>query len=109
MPVTSDPRADRDSLEVIRGRLDGPDLKYPVEVRLGRGRAAAEVLRVAGEVGCGLIVMGTHGRSGVGRLLLGSVAEAVLRRAECPVMTVRSSLSEPISAPAGTCTGGVMA
>lgn len=36
-----------------------------------------------------LIVMGTHGRTGVTRLLMGSVAEAVLRRADCPVMTVK--------------------
>lgn len=36
-----------------------------------------------------LIVMGTHGRTGVTRLLMGSVAEAVLRRADCPVLTVK--------------------
>jgi nucleotide-binding universal stress UspA family protein len=36
-----------------------------------------------------LIVMGTHGRTGVARLLMGSVAESVVRRAECPVLTLR--------------------
>ena len=37
-----------------------------------------------------MIVMGTHGRTGLGRLLMGSVAEEVLRKATCPVMTVKA-------------------
>jgi len=37
-----------------------------------------------------MIVMGSHGRSGLGRLLMGSVAESVLRRAECPVLIVKT-------------------
>jgi nucleotide-binding universal stress UspA family protein len=41
-----------------------------------------------------LIVMGTHGRSGLDRILLGSVAERVIRLAPCPVLTVRQSDSE---------------
>jgi nucleotide-binding universal stress UspA family protein len=44
---------------------------------------------VADEIRCDLIVLGTHGRTGLGRLLLGSVAEQVRRRANCPVLTVR--------------------
>src|SRR5262249_19612981 len=72
-----DPRADLDSLELIRGRVDGPDLSYPVEIRLAHGDAAPEILRLAEDVGASLIVMGTHGRTGLGRVLLGSVAEAV--------------------------------
>jgi nucleotide-binding universal stress UspA family protein len=40
---------------------------------------------------CDLIVMGTHGRSGLGHLLLGSTAEKVVRLAECPVLTIRGS------------------
>jgi nucleotide-binding universal stress UspA family protein len=44
---------------------------------------------VAAEVGCDLIVLGTHGRTGLGRMLLGSVAEQVVRRAACPVLTVK--------------------
>jgi nucleotide-binding universal stress UspA family protein len=47
---------------------------------------------VAKETGCDLIVMGTHGRTGLGRLLMGSVAETVLRKAPCPVLTVKSQL-----------------
>lgn len=57
--------------------------------RLRQGRPASEILTVARGVNCELIVMGTHGRTGLRRALLGSVAEAVLRHAPCPVLTVR--------------------
>ena len=48
------------------------------------------ILATAHELGADLIVMATHGRSGLPHLLLGSVAEAVVRSASCPVLTVRS-------------------
>lgn len=48
-----------------------------------------EILRYAGHNGIDLIVMGTHGRGGVSHLLLGSIAEKVVRRSPCPVLTVR--------------------
>ena len=48
-----------------------------------------EILRYAAEENVDLIVMGTHGRGGVSHLLLGSIAERVVRRAPCPVLTVR--------------------
>lgn len=55
-----------------------------------KGFSAAEViLEYAAEIEADLLVMGTHGRRGAARLLLGSVAEEVVRRAECPVMTLR--------------------
>jgi nucleotide-binding universal stress UspA family protein len=54
------------------------------------GMAGPEIVRLAKEKGVDLIVMGTHGRSGFDRLLLGSVAEIVVRRAPCPVLTIRS-------------------
>jgi nucleotide-binding universal stress UspA family protein len=57
---------------------------------LHEGSPTEEILRAAQEVHCELIVMGTHGRTGVGRLLMGSVAEAVLRRAPCPVLTIKA-------------------
>ena len=61
-----------------------------VQAQVAVGKPAEAIVRVAHEVGVDLIVMGTHGRTGVRHLLLGSVAEAVIRRARCPVMTVRS-------------------
>ena len=48
-----------------------------------------EILRYAAAKAIDLIVMGTHGRSGVSHILLGSIAEKVVRRAPCPVLTVR--------------------
>ncbi len=68
----------RDALEAARDCVDGPDLKYPVETWFSRGHAPDEIVRVADEIGCDLIVMGTHGRTGLGRLLMGNTAESVL-------------------------------
>jgi nucleotide-binding universal stress UspA family protein len=99
LAVPVDMRAYRDALEAVREILDDPDLKYPVEAQLGQGDAAAEILRMAREVGCDLIVMGTHGRTGLDRLLLGSVAESVLAKAGCPVLVVKNprSVAAPTS------------
>jgi len=90
MVVPVDARLYRDALEEQRRRADGPDLKYPAESRLSRGDAGEEIIRTAREVGCSLIVMGSHGRTGLGRLLVGSVAEYVMPRADCPVLIVKS-------------------
>ena len=61
----------------------------PIEFAIAQGASAAnEILRQAGAMGADLLTIGTHGRSGVDRLLLGSVTEKVLRKAECPVLTV---------------------
>ena len=60
---------------------------------LRQGEPAEEILRAAEERDCDFIVLGTHGRSGLGRVIMGSVAEAVLRRATCPVITMRSGAS----------------
>lgn len=57
--------------------------------RLSIGVPFEEIVRAAEEEGADLIVMGTHGRRGLGRLLLGSVANRVIRMARCPVLTVR--------------------
>lgn len=55
------------------------------------GRPAPSITQEAGNCGADLIVMGTHGRSGFAHLMLGSVAERVLRTAQCPVLTVRDT------------------
>jgi nucleotide-binding universal stress UspA family protein/quercetin dioxygenase-like cupin family protein len=66
-----------------------PDPSVRVEHRVAEGIASKEILRMAQELKCDLIVMGTHGRTGLDRLLTGSVAEEVLRKAVCPVLVVR--------------------
>ncbi len=88
----------RESLEETRKRLDGPDLKYSIETHLSRGDASDEIVRQAEELGCGLIVMGTHGRTGLGKLLMGNVAESVLPRAHCPVLVVKVPHAVPAPA-----------
>jgi nucleotide-binding universal stress UspA family protein len=60
------------------------------EYRLEEGAVAEGIQRVANETKCDVIVLGTHGRSGLGRILLGSVAESVLREARCLVLTVKA-------------------
>ncbi len=59
------------------------------ERALLEGSPAREIVRYATREGCDLICMGTHGRGGLDRLLLGSVAERVVRSSEVPVLTVR--------------------
>ena len=62
----------------------------PVEFRLRGGVPADSILDSAQTLPCDLIVMGTHGRRGISHTISGSVAEAVLRKAHCPVIAVRS-------------------
>lgn len=64
----------------------------PVEYGVRFGSPAGEILAEAREVGADLIAMATHGRAGMPRVLLGSVAEAVLRHSEVAVMLVRHGL-----------------
>ena len=64
------------------------------EVLLKTGDARDTINQTAKELGCDLIVMGTHGRRGLSRALLGSVAETVVRTAPCPVLTVRPQSGE---------------
>lgn len=69
----------------------------PVETTIEKGEPSSEIVEYARDHNCDTIVMGTHGRGGIDRLLLGSVAERVVRAAPIPVMTVpvtRSDRSE---------------
>jgi nucleotide-binding universal stress UspA family protein len=59
---------------------------------LAEGNPATEILRVAKENKCDLIVIGTHGRTGLNRFVLGSVAEDVIRMAPCLVLTMTSEV-----------------
>lgn len=64
-----------------------------VEATVRRGSAWMVIVEAAEKLPADLIVMGTHGRKGMPRLLLGSVAEKVIRSAPCPVLTVRGARS----------------
>lgn len=67
---------DASHLHVVAGGVNAPD-------------TAAELIRLARELACDLIVLGTHGKTGLDRLILGSVAEKTVRMSEIPVLTVR--------------------
>ena len=60
-----------------------------VEEVVAHGDAASEIVRVARERGVDLIVIASHGRTGLGRMLFGSTAESVVRHAPCPVLVVK--------------------
>jgi nucleotide-binding universal stress UspA family protein/quercetin dioxygenase-like cupin family protein len=68
------------------------DPQIRVEHRVAEGDPAEEILRLSQALRCDLVVMGTHGRTGLRRFLTGSVAEEVLRKAVCPVLVVRTPL-----------------
>ena len=88
-PAVGAPPVDRSALEEQLRRLQTPDLGIKLEARVGEGDPVSEILRTAEELQCELIVLGTRGRADASRMLLGSVAEAVARRARCAVVTVR--------------------
>ena len=67
---------------------------HDVEVHVSEGLPTDTICHVADEVHADLIVMGTHARASFSHLLLGSVAERTLRRAPCPVLTVRAPSGE---------------
>jgi universal stress protein A len=91
------PFPDKDRQEELQEqlrRIESPYASVRIERRLLNGDAAREILRIAADTPCELIVMGTHGRTGLSRLLMGSVAEQVSRKAPCPVLTAKTPLLE---------------
>lgn len=94
-----------DVLEHVRAALEevgaGVKLEHQpvIPTRVAEASSAAVgIVTRASEIAADLIVMGTHGRTGMGHAFLGSVAERTLRQAECPVLTIKDD-TEPGSAP----------
>jgi nucleotide-binding universal stress UspA family protein len=105
-PVNGADAVDRDRSDELENDLLNemhkhapPDPSIHVEYRVQEGSPAEVILDVARE--CDLIVMGTHGRGGLSRAIMGSVAEHVLRDAACPVITVRPTVKLPADAVEG--------
>jgi nucleotide-binding universal stress UspA family protein len=99
--ITTPEGIDRE-LQAQLDALQPPEPSIRVERILKQGDAATQILQTAKEISCEVIVMGTHGRTGLGRLLMGSVAEVVCRKAPCPVLTVKepfpeTSRAQPVS------------
>jgi nucleotide-binding universal stress UspA family protein len=79
----------REQIDVYRAEHGEPSVKE-VAVHRATGTPAREIARVAAALNAGLIVVGTHGRRGLKRAVLGSVAETLVRIAGCPVLVMRS-------------------
>ncbi|MEK7485455.1 MAG: universal stress protein, partial [Planctomycetota bacterium] len=62
-----------------------------IKTRIENGTHYEQILKLANEWGADLIVMGTHGRTGIAHAVMGSVAEKIVRHASCPVLTIKST------------------
>ena len=78
--------------DLVRTHLTDPG---SATVKVTVGKPAEEILQVARDEAVDLIVMGTHGRTGLRHVLLGSIAETVVRTAPCPVFTVKAMVHGP--------------
>jgi universal stress protein A len=97
-PVAQFETAAHQRLDTLVSPSDIERLRPEYAVRIGT--PAEEIVRYASERDIDLIIMGTHGRSGVAHLLLGSVAEHVVRAAPCPVLLVRHRKTVAVKADA---------
>jgi universal stress protein A len=79
----------RSKLAAVAATVEQSRVPATSEVR--SGAPAAEIIQAAVDYGADLIIMATHGRSGLSHLVLGSVAEQVIRHARCPVLAVRDN------------------
>ena len=82
------PDIEERALAQMRGLVDGSDVSATFEAR--PGSAANGIVEYAAERGSGLVVMGTHGLTGLDHFIMGSTTERVLRKAPCPVFSVKS-------------------
>jgi nucleotide-binding universal stress UspA family protein len=73
--------------------------QYTVELRVLVGQPFERILETAAQEHVALIVLGTHGRTGLVHLMMGSVAERVVRLAPCPVLTVKISPADTQAVP----------
>ena len=85
---------DLEHLKELLSKVKPKDLQLDYEQHMVTGEPADAIARFANENDVDIIVMGTHGRTGLLRLLMGSVAEAVVRRSKCAVLTVKPADDE---------------
>jgi universal stress protein A len=88
---------DRDRLREELKRYQPEQIGITLEHRLEYGEPEQVILQTAREVGADLIVLGTHGRTGLRRMLMGSVAEHIVRQAPCPVLTIRTPVESELT------------
>jgi nucleotide-binding universal stress UspA family protein len=100
-PYTALTTQDRDALLTAMRQFAASEAgaSVPMDFEVAQGHAAAEILAEASAMPADLLVLGTHGRSGFERAVLGSVTEKVLRKSECPVLTVPKAVPDIVPAP----------
>jgi nucleotide-binding universal stress UspA family protein len=91
MALPPDPAETNEILSARLMNIRPADVSYEHFFMIGE--PADQIVRLANEEHADIIVMGTHGRRGFGRFLMGSVAEQVVRRAICPVVTIKAPLA----------------
>ena len=91
LPI-SESQAQTELHKIARKHLPG-NIRYEIYTKIG-GDPANAILDTIEKLGIDSVVMSTHGRKGIGRLILGSVAERVVREAPCPVVTVRETAAK---------------
>jgi nucleotide-binding universal stress UspA family protein len=103
--VDFDFRPEEPREETLRAlqRIVPTDISVPFEHRLVTGLPAPAILELADREQVGLIVLATHGRTGLTRVLMGSVAEEVVRKARCPVLTVKPAAAATVTNRAAAC------
>jgi len=81
--------------DLLKSLPEGTTDVLKVETIVVKGIPFNEIINAASEIGADIIVIGTHGRTGLSHIMMGSVAEKVVRKAPCPVLAVRMPLSIP--------------
>jgi universal stress protein A len=108
--MVSPPDIDWEALRQRLCYLCPSDAQVQVEHIVAEGSPPTDIVRLAQDYNADIIVMGTHGRTGLSRLVMGSVAEQVVRRAPCPVVTVKKpvrtvdEVTHPLGEPVVTST-----
>ena len=91
--LNPDPHREQ-AYEALHAFFPGRLTSHSVELRVVFGRPFERIVETAVAEQVGLIVMGTHGRTGLERIAVGSVAERVIRLAPCPILTLKAPTSE---------------
>ncbi len=92
VPNVANTVVDQESIDMLKARLLDKvpkGFQGKVEAAVSFGVPFVEIIKSAKDFDVGLIVMGTHGRSGIAHMLIGSVTEKVVRKAPCPVLSVK--------------------
>lgn len=87
-------RKAKDEMDSFIGKVKDK-FRGKLQARIENGEAFETILRISAEGAFDLIVMGTHGRTGFSHFVLGSVAERVVRKSHCPVLTLRAEEKKP--------------